>query len=172
MGATVGGDPDASGELARAVASGDFAGAGRQAYRNAILSATNMANIMTSPDPTDAINGAAGFLMPVARRKPQIISSQRHIDDEIVAEKLKSGDFEVTLSPEFEYAGGLYQVLLDGHHRLAAAKRAGVEPSYVVATPQTNDRVGLIRSGEIEDFLRGGRIDSDYYDVETGHDIW
>lgn len=101
-----------------------------------------------------------------------IISSQRYIDDEIVDAKLAAHDFRVTLSPAFVVDGIEYQVILDGHHSLAAAKLAGVEPEYTEATKQTADTVAMLERGEIEDFLIATRIDSDYYVVATGEDVW
>jgi len=101
-----------------------------------------------------------------------IISSQRYTNDEIVAAKLADRDFVVTLSPAFVYEGGEYQVVLDGHHSLAAAREAGVEPEYIEADKRTADTVALLDRGEIEDFLFAARIDSDYYVVATGEDVW
>jgi len=101
-----------------------------------------------------------------------IISSQRHINDEIVADKLAAQDYTVTLSPVFEIEGDEYQVVLDGHHSLEAARQAGVEPAFIEADKQMADTVALIERGEIEDFLAATRIDSDYYDIETGRDVW
>lgn len=101
-----------------------------------------------------------------------IISSQRYTNDEIVAAKREAQDYTVTLSPAFEVEGVEYQVILDGHHSLAAAKLDGAEPEYIEATKQTADTVALIERGEIEDFLVATRIDSDYYDIKTGSDVW
>ncbi len=100
-----------------------------------------------------------------------IISSQRYIDDEIVAAKITSADFDVLISPEFEIDGDTFQVVLDGHHSLAAAREAGVDPVFCVATPQDHDAVGLIKTN-LEDFLMITRMDSDFYDVATGRDVW
>lgn len=101
-----------------------------------------------------------------------IISSQRYIDDRIVAEKLESNDFTITVSPKFEIDGTEYQVLMDGNHSLAAAKLAGVEPEIIVATAQTSDRICLLESGLIDDFMQAEWIDSDWYDVDTGDTVW
>ncbi|HMA77799.1 MAG TPA: hypothetical protein VKP88_01510, partial [Candidatus Paceibacterota bacterium] len=68
-----------------------------------------------------------------------IITSQDHIDDDIVAAKQTEGDYMVLLSPEFEVDGETYQVVIDGHHSLEAAKRDGVEPDYEIATSQDHD---------------------------------
>lgn len=107
----------------------------------------------------------------------QIISSQHYLDDEIVQQKLESRDFEVTLSPEFEFDGLRIAVVLDGHHSLAAAKLAGVKPEFIEATKQTNDIIGLLEATDEheanpESFLEAAWVDGDYYDVETGMDVW
>jgi hypothetical protein len=101
-----------------------------------------------------------------------ILSSQRYINDEIVAEKINSNDITVLVSPEFSYAGGVYRVVLDGHHSLQAAKEMGVSPICVEATNLECDYIGLIEKGEIEEFLQLARIDADYYDIDTGHIEW
>lgn len=102
----------------------------------------------------------------------KIISAQRYIDDEIVAAKVANQDFVVALSPVFEVEGESYQVVVDGHHSLAAAKLAGVEPEYMVQDVRDNDTIQMLVDGRVEDFLVTHRIDSDYYDVATGVDVW
>lgn len=101
-----------------------------------------------------------------------IISSQRYIDDQIVAEKLAAEDFVVTLSPSFAYADGQFQVVLDGHHSLAAARLAGVSPEYIEANRSTNDTVSYIDRGQIEEFLLVACIENEYYDIATGKEPW
>ncbi|MER2528079.1 MAG: hypothetical protein ABTR07_09145 [Candidatus Competibacter denitrificans] len=101
-----------------------------------------------------------------------IISSQRFIDDETVQAKLAAKDFTVTLSPEFELAGERYQVVMDGHHSLEAAKVAGVDPVFTVATTQDSDRIYLLAQGAVEDFLEAVYMDSDWYDVADGVQVW
>jgi hypothetical protein len=100
------------------------------------------------------------------------ISSQHHIDDEIVSAKQAARDYTVTISPDFVVEGVQVRVVLDGHHSLAAARLDGVEPEYVVATPRSDDRIGLLEAGKIEDFLSTAYMDGDYYDVETRNAVW
>ena len=102
----------------------------------------------------------------------QTISSQEFIDEEIVAAKLASEDFEVQVSPSFEIDGQIYRIVMDGHHSLAAAKLAGIEPIYCEQSSSDNDTVALLESGNIEDFLLAQHNDCDYYDVETKAAIW
>lgn len=100
------------------------------------------------------------------------ISSQRFINDAIVAEKAAAADYTVAVSPTFEIDGETYRVILDGHHSFAAAKIAGVEPTFVEHDASDDDRIGYINNGQVEDFLEAAHIDSDYYDINTGHDVW
>lgn len=107
----------------------------------------------------------------------QIISSQHYLDEDIVAAKMAAEDFEVLISPVFEFEGQTVAVVLDGHHSLAAAKRAGVAPDFVEATKQDNDRVALLEStpdheGSPDAFLEATWVDGDYYNVETGECVW
>ena len=102
----------------------------------------------------------------------QIISSQHFIDDETVSAKVAAQDFEVMVSPEFEYAGEVLCVVLDGHHSLAAAKLAGVAPEFVTADATINDKVALLARGEIEQFLEASWVDGDYYNIEDGRGVW
>jgi hypothetical protein len=102
----------------------------------------------------------------------RIISAQRFLDEDTVAEKQAAKDYDVLVSPAFDVDGwGSVQVILDGHHSLAAAKRDGVAPTILEADATDSDRVSLIERGEIEDFLELSHIDSDYYDTATGCDL-
>lgn len=96
-----------------------------------------------------------------------IISSQRYLDEQTVAEKSAAKDYIVTISPVFVVDGQEYQTVIDGHHSLAAAKQDGTEPTYHVATSQECDRVNLLETS-IEDFLALSYMDSDWYDIATG----
>lgn len=102
----------------------------------------------------------------------QTISSQRYTDAEIVAAKLAAEDFDVLVSPEFEIEGKTVCVVLDGHHSLAAAKLAGIAPSYSTANAAQHDAVALIDRGDFEDFLQITHAGDDYYDVDTGACVW
>ena len=102
----------------------------------------------------------------------KLISSQRYLDEAIVAVKIENEDFEVQVSPEFEFEGETYRVVMDGHHSYAAAKKAGAEPVFYEQDASDNDRIALLENGNTEDFFDVCRIDSDWYDIETGYDIW
>lgn len=101
-----------------------------------------------------------------------IISSQRHLNEEIIESHMGGDDFTVSLSPVFEFEGGRYQVVLDGHHRLEAARRNGVEPEFVELTAIDHDDIHTLNRGETREFLESVWMDSDYYDINTGRDIW
>lgn len=101
----------------------------------------------------------------------RLISSQRHVDDEIVAEKREMRDYGVSVSPEFELFGEQVRVILDGHHSWHAAKLDGERPLICEMDATDHDAVGLLEAGNVEDFLAVTRIDSDLYDIVTGHDL-
>ena len=101
----------------------------------------------------------------------KIISSQKYLHSDIVAEKRSAQDYDVTVSPEMAYDGGTYRVILDGHHSLEAARLDGVDPQYIEATHQMCDYLHLCRA-DPEQFLALARIDCDYYDIETGVVEW
>jgi len=95
------------------------------------------------------------------------ISSQRYLDPSIVAAKVASADFEVQVVL-VEIAGETYRVIVDGHHSLAAARNAGVAPEYTPAHPEIQGEA----TANPETYLADHQLDSDYYDVETGLDVW
>lgn len=100
------------------------------------------------------------------------ISSQRFLDDAVVESKRGAMTYIVKVSPAFEIDGETFRVVLDGHHTLEAAKLDGVEPKFEEQTATDNDFVGLINQGMIDDFLAMAYFGSDYFDVETGIDVW
>lgn len=99
------------------------------------------------------------------------ISSQRYTDSEIVENKITNEDYEVLVSPEFTIDGKIVQVVLDGHHSLAAAIKNGVEPEYIEADTSDHDAIGT-EQNDPELFLEIVHMGNDWYNVETGKDIW
>ena len=97
------------------------------------------------------------------------ISSQRYIDDEIVQAKRQAKDYTVTVATITDQDGNDYELVIDGHHSLAAAREDGVEPVYVESDYNYQAEV---ESCGFDDFLIAKWIDSPYYDIETGKDIW
>jgi len=126
-------------------------------------------------DGANTLGMLANFIGPGAKmqpRKTQTISSQHYLDDKVVQAKQNAKDYTVLVSPDFEYDGSQLRVLLDGHHRLAAARADGVEPNYVVATKSMDDRVGLLEQKKFKDFLDATYLDGDWYNVETNKYPW
>lgn len=101
-----------------------------------------------------------------------LITSQDFIDDEIVAAKIAAEDFAILVSPSFEVDGRTFRVLLDGHHSLAAAIEAGVEPEVTEADESTSDTVGILNSGDIEGFLAACWMDGEYRFAVSGKSVW
>lgn len=111
--------------------------------------------------------------MQVHLERELLISSQRYIDWDVVAEKIAAADYVVNVTPEFEIEGvGAVRAIIDGHHSYAAAIEAGVSPVFVELTATENDRIALINSGDIDGYLEAAYHDSTWYDVETGCDIF
>jgi hypothetical protein len=101
-----------------------------------------------------------------------LITSQNYLDGTTVSAKLAAGDFGVSVSPIFALDGIEYQVVLDGHHSLAAALTAGVAPDITVLSSADHDAVAVLERGDIEDFLAVVHMGADYRDAVTGADIW
>lgn len=95
------------------------------------------------------------------------ISSQRYLDEEIIQAKRDAGDYTVMVSPWFEVCGEIVRVLIDGHHRYAAAVADCVDPIFVTVGPE-NDQVRMLLDGDVDGFLEQQYNDSDWYDISTG----
>lgn len=120
-------------------------------------------------------NALVRALISPVRPSNMLISSQRFLDPDIVAQKLASHDFGVLVSPEFnlpDLVNEPLEVLLDGHHSYAAARQAGVQPDFTVATPQVHDAVTFLENGDIDGFLNAVHQGDDYFDVNTGKFAW
>lgn len=101
-----------------------------------------------------------------------LITSQHYIDGAIVSEKIASEDFDVQVSPEFEVDGRTFRVILDGHHSFAAALEAGIAPVLIEQDASENDRVALLDSGDVEDFLAACWMDGEYQFAVSGNAVW
>lgn len=101
----------------------------------------------------------------------KLISSQRHRDDAIIAEKRSMKDYGVSVSPKFELLGEIVCLVLDGHHSYDAALLDGVKPVICEIGETDDDRISLLNTGKLDDFLEITYIDSDLYDIATGHDL-
>ncbi|QDH23436.1 hypothetical protein [Saccharibacillus brassicae] len=93
-----------------------------------------------------------------------VISSQRHIDWEIVTSKEESvrGAGEVTLPVVLvgEYNGSPLYVLVDGHHTREAAKEVGVA---VVFEEMSRADAGVSYDADLTQALEEKYMGSDYY---------
>ncbi len=101
-----------------------------------------------------------------------LITSQHYINDEIVAAKIAAEDFEAQVSPAFEVDGKTLRIVMDGHHSLAAAIEAGVEPAIVEQNGTDNDKINMLRDGYVQDFLEACWMDGDYRYAINGKDVW
>lgn len=80
---------------------------------------------VASPGPVPAQSGDS--MDPV-----RLVSNQQFLDPATVEAKRLAGDFVVQVSPLFvTEAGERYRIVIDGHHSLAAAQAAGVEPVLI-----------------------------------------
>jgi len=94
----------------------------------------------------------------------KVISSQDYINYDIVEEKIAQLDGQafVTLpivDTEMDWDGERLFVLIDGHHRLEAAKEMGIEVRF----EEVKDPEGLTG----DNLLEQRWIDTDWYYVET-----
>jgi hypothetical protein len=101
-----------------------------------------------------------------------LITSQNYLDSDIVADKISEEDFEVQVSPAFDYDGGTFQVIIDGHHSYAAAKEAGVTPVIIELTAQDFDAICLLQGGDVEAFLAAADWGEGWIYAETSQPVW
>jgi hypothetical protein len=101
-----------------------------------------------------------------------LITSQHYISDEIVFEKIATGDFLVQVSPEFVVDGDAFRVVLDGHHSLRAAITAGVEPTIIQQDARENDRIAPLDAGDVDGFLEACWIDGEYIYAVSEKTVW
>lgn len=97
----------------------------------------------------------------------QTISSQRYVDEAIVAAKREAADYAaqyVVVSVD----GDEYAVVVDGHHSIAAAKADGAEIEWEPAGAEIDAEAA--RDGIA--FLEAHHNGDDWYDVETGELVW
>lgn len=100
------------------------------------------------------------------------ISSQRYLDDETVAAKLAANDYEVEVFGVV-VGGQAYRVVVDGHHSLAAARQAGVEPVWVeVERAVASEYASEIDEAGVHAWLDNHQVDSDWYNIETGLQVF
>lgn len=97
-----------------------------------------------------------------------IISSQRYLDPDIVRRKAAKFKIFVVRTVEVELRGARYRVLLDGHHNLAAARLAGIEPTWRGPSTKTQRVMRDVGPEKFAAMLINNLTDSDWYYVDTG----
>lgn len=98
----------------------------------------------------------------------RIISGQRYRDQDRVDQKIAAEDFVVTITPEFEFEGDVYSIVINGHHAHEAAIQSGQEPIFEISDDIEIE--AIVKN--VDDALEMYQIDSDYYDITTGNLIW
>ena len=101
-----------------------------------------------------------------------LITSQQYLDRDIVAEKIEAEDFDVQISPAFEYDGETFAVIIDGHHSFAAALEAGAEPVFTELSSQDFDAICLLQSGDVDAFLAAADWGEGWIYAETSQPVW
>ena len=89
------------------------------------------------------------------------ISSQRFLDQDVIDQKIMNNDFVVTLATISDE----YQIVIDGHHSLEAAKQAGVNPVFVESE---YDYLAEVECIGFDNFLAAHYVDSAWYNIESG----
>ena len=97
-----------------------------------------------------------------------LISSQRYLDGATVDRKARTFKVFVVNVIEVMLRGRPYRVLVDGHHNLAAARVAGVEPTWRGAPKKLQRIIDTTPAAEFERFIINNLTDSDWYYVDTG----
>jgi hypothetical protein len=97
-----------------------------------------------------------------------LISSQRYLSERLVAEKAARFSVFIVRVADVVLRGKPYRVLIDGHHNLAAARRAGVEPTWRGPSPKWRRIQERTKATVFEAFLINNLTDSDWYYVDTG----
>lgn len=99
---------------------------------------------------------------------PPLISSQRFLDPGTVAHKAAAFKVFIVRTLLVELRGRAYFVLLDGHHNLAAARLAGVEPKWRGPSRKMRRIQAGMSPDAFERLLINNLTDSDWYYIETG----
>lgn len=97
-----------------------------------------------------------------------LISSQRYLNDAKVAHKARTFRVFVVRTVAVQLRGTRYRVLLDGHHNLAAAQLAGVEPTWRGPSLKTQRVMRSMGPALFAQMLINNLADADWYDVATG----
>ncbi len=97
------------------------------------------------------------------RKPPRLISSYRLMDEKTMKEKMQLSSTDLVVNVvQARLRGVSYRVVLRGNHALQAARRRGIEPTWMGPDP------------EIQEFLRGREPSSvEYFFLHIfGHSGW
>lgn len=97
-----------------------------------------------------------------------LISSQRFLDPSKVADKAARFQVFIVRVALLELRGRQYRVLVDGHHNLAAARAAGVAPTWRGPPAKWQRVQRATPPADFERFLINNLTDADWYFVDTG----
>ncbi|NIC05219.1 chromosome partitioning protein ParB [Halomonas sp. DX6] len=97
-----------------------------------------------------------------------LISSQRHLDREKVLRKARTFSVFVVRVHECTLRGRRYRMVIDGHHNLAAARVAGVEPRFKAPGSKFLRHLNKMTQRQRDEFLFNNLTDSEHYYVDTG----
>lgn len=100
--------------------------------------------------------------------QPPLISSQRYLNPEKVKSKAATFKVFAVSTVTLELLGKPYRVLLDGHHNLAAARLAGVEPQWRGPSPKMQRLMKRTPKADFARLLINNLTDSDWYYIDTG----
>lgn len=100
--------------------------------------------------------------------EPRVISSQRFLNPEIVQRKAEQFRVFVVRTLDIDLRGRRYRVMLDGHHNLAAARLAGIAPTWKGPSRKTRRVIEQMGTEAFACMLINNLTDSDWYDVISG----
>lgn len=149
-----------------------------KAFPKAQAAALRMMDNAMAPSMLNKQAGAILWHGPNARNNlkasdlQDLISSQRYLDRNIVAQKIREGDFDVSVTPSFQIDGNSVRAIQDGHHALEAAIRSGNKPNFITGDAAMNDRIGLLKLGNIDGYLEAAYHDSPWYNFATKKDLF
>lgn len=99
----------------------------------------------------------------------RVISSQHYTDEAIIARKMAEieGRETIVLPVIYagEYDGEQFYILVDGHHRGAAAKALDIKIEYEV---KDRSELGYDPDWSFEEALEALWLDGDWYDFDSG----
>ncbi|NYT38893.1 hypothetical protein ERD78_18750 [Allopusillimonas soli] len=97
-----------------------------------------------------------------------LISSQRHLDQRLVRKKAATFRTFIVRTLDVELRGRCYRILLDGHHNLAAARMAAVEPTWRGPAAKFQRIMRKTPPPVLAAMLINNLTDSDWYYIDTG----